>query len=149
MDFVFGFVQMVHLPRNNLDSKVMFNILGDMMADAMDYSWQNARNFYAVAACFVEMERLEWTDAEGIAKLRRQYAQKHSPPGFNRNSDRAAPVKTCNALQRGQCPVLREHDGLKYACSFCVRVTSKTYPHMESECIRKSKQAKNDHAGEI
>ena len=45
VEFAFGIVQMVHLPRNNRDSKVMYYIPGDMMAYAIYYPWQSARNF--------------------------------------------------------------------------------------------------------
>ena len=153
-EFVYGYLQMIHNPRNRFDKDVMMGILRNIMEDALTYPWDNVRNFYRVLSSMVEMDRVQWTDTEQISTLRYHYA--HRPSNMYR-AQQATPsgrqngesIKTCAAYQRGECTETGDHAGLLHACVFCARVKQTAYPHAEKDCRRKKfMQSKNANGGE-
>ena len=50
----------------------------DLMQDATDFSWSNAKAASAVILCEMERGRLTWEDSDRLDRLRRAHAQKHS-----------------------------------------------------------------------
>ena len=157
-EFTHGFMVMVQNCKNNFNQDVMFDILRDMMEDALNYPWENVRNFYRILASYVEMDRLEWSDHGRIQALRRQYAQsttvlsaggasKSDKPKFTARSV-ATNARTCHAYQRAECQERGDHSGYLHACAYCVRQTGQAYPHAEKDCRRKINDgSKNERGG--
>ena len=154
-EFTHGFMVMVQNCKNNFDQDVMFGILRDMMEDALNYPWENVRNFYRILASYVEME---WSDHGRIQALRRQYAQsttvlsaggasKSDKPKFTARSV-ATNARTCHAYQRAECQERGDHSGYLHACAYCVRQTGQAYPHAEKDCrLKINDGSKNERGG--
>ena len=45
-EFVLCFLTMIQMPGNDMNVRGMLRILQDIMQDAMEFSWANARSFY-------------------------------------------------------------------------------------------------------
>ena len=56
----------------------MLAYLGDLMEDATDFIWANAKAAHAVLLCEMERGVLTWADTSRIERIRRAHAQKHS-----------------------------------------------------------------------
>ena len=151
-EFVHGYLSMLDNPRNNFSREVMLNILKDMTLDTALYGWPQIRNFYRILASSIEMARFDWCDANQIAALRLQYAQKPVIAPQTRNAPRfgANPnsVKLCIPYQRGQCELQDGHDNLIHACNFCFANTGMLFKHPEKDCRRKFFASKNGQRGE-
>ena len=155
-EFIYGFLQMISIPRNHFNQDIMLNILKLMMEDTLNYPWESVRNFYRVLASSVEMNRIQWDDQVGIANLRYQFS--HRLPSANRampntsvrNTPRVAPpnTKTCHAYQRGECREAADHAGLAHACGYCFRTKGFLCAHPEKDCRRKMADSKNGQSGE-
>ena len=59
-EFVHGFLNMIAAPKNNMDYKGMLDILMNLMQDAMEFSWLNARSFYQMIVQDVEQGVVKW-----------------------------------------------------------------------------------------
>ena len=83
------------------------------------------RIFYRILASSIEMARFDWCDANQIAALRLQYAQKPVIAPQSRNATRfgANPnsVKLCIPYQKGQCELQDGHDNFIHACNFSLQ----------------------------
>ena len=55
----------------------MLSYLGELMADANDFSWQSAKASHAVLLCEMERGILTWKDTGGIDRIRLAHVQKH------------------------------------------------------------------------
>ena len=53
----------------------MTKILKNMMQDAMEFTWPNARNFYEMAGILVEKKCMQWSDANRLHEMRMTYAR--------------------------------------------------------------------------
>ena len=62
----------------------MLGYLSDLMEDATDFSWTNAKAAHADLMCDMEREVLDWSDTSRIERIRRAHAQKHT--NFNRQN---------------------------------------------------------------
>ena len=58
----------------------MTQYLADLMEDASDFSWHNAKAAHAVLLCEMERGSITWFDTDRIDWVRRAHAQKHSNP---------------------------------------------------------------------
>ncbi len=73
--FVFGFCNQIFEGQCNLDNwKNMIVHLKELMQDASDFSWENARNYHEIILNNFERKRLTWQDKEKITTLRQCYA---------------------------------------------------------------------------
>ena len=151
-EFTYGYMLMVDQPDASFDRQVMWELLKILMEDATEYPWENVLNFFGVVGSHVENDRMEWSDTEGIAKLRVKQSQKHDVVAVIPTA--AAPkqekIRYCGPYQKGSCPERGDHAGLRHICAYCFRVKSAPYPHPEAECRRKSmgEQPKNLNGGE-
>ena len=139
-EFVYGFLCMLNNPRFSYDKVIMVNLLQEMMADAMEFSWMSVRNFYRVIASSIEMMRFDWGDMDRIQALRVQYAQRGSNPGNNRQQNRELDnsLFPCMLYQRGECHESTDHGRAKHICAFCYKVRRIGFPHPEGQCRRKA-----------
>ena len=55
----------------------MLFYLSDIMSDATDFSWQNAKAAHAVLLCDMERGAVSWEETSKIDRIRRAHAQKH------------------------------------------------------------------------
>ena len=155
-EFVFGFLNMIEMPGNDMDFRRMLNILRDLMQDAMEFSWPNARRFYETVGLQVEWGTLKWTDEERINHLRFTYARTNFPARKDDN-DAAKPsllpappgTKCCVPYQRHACEQDKDHAPFVHACAYCLKTKSAICRHPENDCYRKTNDAaKNGKARE-
>ena len=150
-EFVYGFQHMVDQPDARLDRSVMWDVLKGMMEDAMEYPWQNVRDFYWVVGSHIENNRLEWTDTDKVQKLRVKHAQKHEIPTKKQAAQPApaAKIRYCGPFQNGTCQERGDHAGQRHICAHCYRTKKLQFTHPETECRRKvtEQQPKNAEGG--
>ena len=139
-EFTFGFLQMVDQPDAKFNRAIMWDLLKDIMEDAVEYPWANVRNFYWVVGNQVENDRMKWEETEKIAKLRVKHSQKHEVVVKKQATQQPNFEKTCFCVpyQKRECPEKNDHGGLRHICAHCVRVKAGTYPHPELDCRRKN-----------
>ena len=148
-EFVYGFCCQVLEEGNDWRTKVQH--LKDLMQDASDYNWENARNFHGIVLNQIERKRLTWANTEEIANLRRRYAQTHSNMEESSQKDksviRSGVRRSCKGYNINSCKEPGDHmnakgDCLVHTCAYCWRVFRKDRRHRESEC--RSKQSSSD-----
>ena len=155
-EFVFGFLNMIEMPGNDMDFRRMLNILRDPMQDAMEFSWPSARRFYETVGLQVEWGTLKWTNTERINHLRLTYARTIFPA---RKDDNDTPkpsllpappgTKCCLPYQRHACEQDKDHAPYVHACAYCLKAKSAICRHPENDCYRKTNDtAKNGKARE-
>ena len=92
----------------------MLLYLADIMSDATDFSWQNAKAAHAVLLCDMERGAVTWKDTSKIDRIRRAHAQKHSQnsKSWVKNSDVMTGKKPwfCKPFQTGTCTFSRDHE---------------------------------------
>ena len=149
LEFTYGYMHMVDQPDSKLNRQVMWEILKDLMEDAVEYPWQNVKN---LAGSHVENDRMEWSDTEKIGKLRVKNSQKHETVNnpASQQTQSGERLKPCAPYQQGTCTEKADHGGLKHMCANCYKVKSVPYPHPEMNCRRKNttEQPKNGKGGE-
>ncbi len=100
--FVFGFLD--NMERESPDLQpILLDHLKDMMEDAVEYSWPNARAFHGIIMQMMEMNKLTWLDAERIERLRRRYAQRPVSGLAPTIATAPRPTQYCAAFQNGSC----------------------------------------------
>ena len=147
-EFVYGFLSMIQMPGNDMDFRGMLRILHDIMQDAMEFSWANARSFYEQVGLEVEWGTLKWTDEERIKHLRMTYARtvfpvrKEGPDTPKPNLVPAPPgTKCCVPYQRHACENDKDHQPFVHACAYCLKTKSAICRHPENDCYRKTTDA--------
>ena len=128
----------------------MLLYLADIMSDATDFSWQNAKAAHAVLLCDMERGAVTWKDTSKIDRIRRAHAQKHSQnsKSWVKNSDVMTGKKPwfCKQFQTGACTFSRDHESngkwQKHICAICLE-KGKTLPHAEKDC-NWAKKSKNE-----
>ena len=73
-----GFVQNIFDEKSQITKDQMLQYLTDIMADATDFSWQNAKAAHAVLLCDLERGAVTWDNSDKIDRIRRVHAQRHS-----------------------------------------------------------------------
>ena len=155
-EFVFGFLNMIEMPGNDMDFRGMLRILRNLMQDAMEFSWPNARRFYETVGLQVEWGTLKWSDQERINHLRMTYARTNFPA---RKDEIEAPkpsllpappgTKCCLPYQRHACEQDKDHPPYVHACAYCLKTKTAICRHPENDCYRKTNDAaKNGKARE-
>ena len=119
----------------------MLSHLRELMRDAMDFPWQQVRNFNGILWNHFEMDRLKWRETSKINGLRQMYARRFSTTPVARTQ----PPQPCMLYQKNACRRTDDHDtraGLaRHICALCFRITGRPYKHPESECERKRHEA--------
>ena len=152
-EFTYGYLHMVDQRDAKFHRRTMWDLLKDMMEDAVEYPWYNVKNFFWIAGSHVENDRMKWSDHEQIAKLRVKYAQKHDITPKKASTQQATNnerLRHCLAYQKGTCTEKGDHSGLRHMCAHCYKTKSVPYPHPEMDCRCKSggEQPKNLKGGE-
>ena len=151
-EFVYGLMHMVDQPDAGLDRQTMWEVLKGMMEDAIEFPWQNVRDFYWVVSSHIENNRLEWSDTDKIQKLRAKHAQKHETPAKKQPAQAAQSekIRYCGPFQNGSCQERADHAGQRHICAYCFRTKRLQCTHSETECRRKvtDEQAKNAKGGD-
>ena len=161
-EFMFGCLNIILDGVDESDfvqQRAMLALLRDICSDAMEFSWENARNCYAIILQQMEQGRLTWSDTESLQQLRRTYAHKSAPASshaFSKSSNSVSPAKgTCTSgplycykFQEGTCSFSADHSttrgSVRHICAYCLKAVGAAYNHGEHECQRKVKHPKND-----
>lgn len=136
-EFTFGYLSMItngnHSPT---ETEHMLNHLRELMRDAMDFPWQNVRNFHGVLWNHFEMDRIRWRDGEKIQELRQVYARRTAIQAGTRSTP-----SPCSMFNRNACRFTEDHESrygpAKHVCAWCLRTDGRHYKHSESDCERK------------
>ena len=123
----------------------MLRILDMLMQDAMDFSWENARNFYEQLGLDVENGDIRWGDSEAVNLMRMTYSrtvfpEKKEEKQASKNQQKSAPagMKCCAAYQTRSCENSRDHTPFTHACSYCFKNSSILARHAEQDCFKKN-----------
>ena len=133
----------------------MLNCLIDLLDDAQDFSWTVAKASHAVLLCRMEQGEVSGYDqVDRIDRIKRANAQKHvvgntqllaGSNNAKKNTVRSSRTIPCQFFNQGTCSHSATHEtkGMlyKHVCSFCFTSANKTFPHTESECRNKKKNA--------
>ena len=124
----------------------MLTYLADLMEDASDFAWANAKAAHAVMLYGMERGLLNWTDVNRLDRLRRAHAQKHAySVKSNSKNDVMRKPWLCKAYQQGTCQYEKEHEFnkkiQKHICAFCFS-HRRQLAHPERDCHFKKKQSK-------
>ena len=146
--FAQGFIKNVLEEKSEKIREKMLSYFADLMEDATDFSWANAKAANAVILCEMERGRLTWEDSDRLDRLRRAHAQKHS---FQKSQNwaRGETKKPwyCKSFQAGLCFHNKDHENggklYRHICAFCLR-NGRQLPHSEKECTFAKKQPKNE-----
>ena len=148
--FVQGFVRNVLEEPSEMNRERMLHYLSDLMEDAGDFSWANAKASHAVLLCEMERGSVSWSDTSRIDRIRRAHAQKHNPPTKNwaKNSEFSRKPWYCKLYQQGLCQHPKDHESNgkvhKHICSHCLN-SGRFMSHPEKDCaFAKKSQTKND-----
>ena len=121
--------------------------LADLMEDASDFSWANAKAVHTVILCELERGLLDWQDTSWLDRLRRAQAQKHLYP-VNQTWQKNDAVRKpwfCKAFQQYTCAFDKDHEYNKknqsHICAFCL-TQGKQLHHSEKDCNMKKKASK-------
>ena len=151
-EFVYGFLCMIDSAKCKWDYRVMTQILKNLMLDTMDFTWNNALNFYQIAGIEVEQGTTKWEDAERIRELHMTYSRtvfpakresKETQPQKSTPQSAPAGMKACVAYQKSTCEHDKDHPPFTHACAYCHRTKSLLCRHSETACFRKSNDSKN------
>ena len=147
--FIQGFVKNVLDEPCQKSKEKMLHYLGDLMEDATDFSWANAKAAHAVLLCEMERGALTWADTSRIERIRRAHAQKHSTskPNWAKNQENKRPW-FCKQYQSGNCNFFKDHEVSgrlhKHICAFCL-AQGRQLTHAEKDCnFAKRNGPKND-----
>ena len=145
--FVYGFLHNMKREAPAVQ-QIMKQHLQDLMQDAMEYGWDNARAYHGLLLQQFEMNRLTWQDTPAIELLRRTYAQRApsaqppTKPAAGKEKVAGAGTLYCAAYQLGSCQQTGDHSSprgfVRHICAYCLKTTTATFPHPESDCRRKS-----------
>ena len=132
----------------------MLDYLISLLDDSNDFSWSSAKACHAVLLCRMEQGEIKnYTQTDLIDRIRRAHAQGHTPStqNFAKNStkrDKTARTMICQFFNQGSCMHQATHETkgviFKHVCNHCFTKNGKSFPHSETECKNKSKNAKNE-----
>lgn len=152
-EFAYGYLcQLIDGGHTEATQTTMLSHMRDMMQDAMEYPWENVRNFHGILMAEMEMDRASWDDTDVIERLRTMYvhrASSASSKGQGSSHGNSPQVPFCLPYQEGKCQYDQNHSSsrgqVQHACAYCLKLTKNAYPHSEADCRRKRKNnaAKN------
>ena len=145
--FVQGFARNILEESDENSRKCMLNYLSDLMEDANDFSWSNAKASHAVLMCEMERGAVNWCDTTRIDRIRRAHAQKHNPPhrqNWVKNPDSQKKPWYCKPFQLGFCKFGKDHEQNgkmhKHICAHCL-TQGRFLGHPEKDCQFLAKQS--------
>ena len=149
LQFVQGFIKNILDEGDNSIRESMLVHLADLMEDASDFSWPNAKAAHAVILCEMERGLLGWQDTNRLDRLRRAHAQKHvyTPRQIWSKNDVVKKPWFCKAFQQNSCQFEKDHEFngkmQRHICAFCLN-QGKQLHHSEKDCNNKKKASKNE-----
>ena len=152
-EFCLGFVRMVMEDESAFDLRTMFELLGDILEDSVDFTWLNAKAFFKSIARDVEKGRLNWSDKDIIQKRRFTISRVFKPNNNNfkypadTNSNFVKQMPSggscCALFQTNECDKKFDHGAYLHSCAYCWKHKNMLYKHSESQCFSKAKEPKN------
>ena len=148
--WVQGFAQNMLDQKSQKTKDQMLQYLVDIMADATDFSWQNAKAAHAVLLCDMERGAVTWDNSDKIDRIRRAHAQRHSQTSKSwvKTSEQGNMKKPwfCKLFQNGSCTFQKDHESngkwQRHVCATCLD-RGKILNHSEKECTW-AKRPKNE-----
>ena len=106
----------------------MLQYLIDIMADANDFLWQNAKAAHAVLLCDMERGAVTWDNSDKIDRIRRAHAQRHTQnsKSWAKTSEQGNMKKPwfCKPFQNGSCTFQKDHESngkwQRHVCATCL-----------------------------
>ena len=150
--FIHGFVKGVLDEDNPKYKEKMLSYLCDLMEDANDFTWANAKASHAVLLCEMERGGVTWSDTSRIDRIRRAHAQRHTVTArsnWGKGHDQSRKPWYCKPFQAGLCQFVKDHEvngkWHKHICAHCLG-QGKLLNHSEKDCyfVKRSQQSKNE-----
>ena len=155
--FVQGFVRNILDESDENCREQMLVYLSDLMEDATNFTWGNAKAAHAVLLCEMERGVLDWSHTSRIERIRRAHAQKHHVHrpnwGKQEKSNWGKQENTkkpwyCKHFQSGTCMYSKDHEHggkmFKHICVHCL-AQGKQVNHPGKDCTAgKMSSSKNE-----
>ena len=100
-EFAHGFLGMLNGPKSKFDRELMLQLLENLMQDACDFGWENARDFYEMLGVDVERGQLSWDEVDTIHNLRMAYCRTVFPD--KQGAKEGQRGQSCSALPGKRC----------------------------------------------
>ena len=137
--FVQGFVRNILDEADGKCREHMLTYLSELMEDATDFTWSNAKASHAVLLCEMERGVLDWSHTSRIERIRRAHAQKHhqsQKSNWAKQENNKKPWY-CKLFQSGNCMYSRDHEHggkmYRHICVHCLAL-GKQLNHPGKEC---------------
>ena len=129
----------IDLPTDQKDKKIEY--LANLMEDALDFSFENAKVCHVVVLTTMEADKLTWLDTDRLDRYRRSHAQRpvtsNKDQNFDGMSDNSTTSMVCKYYLTHSCKSHGSHHtkGIfyKHNCQICGE------NHKNKSCIQKSK----------
>ena len=112
--WVQGFAQNILDEKSQKTKDQMLQYLTDIMSDATDFLWQNAKAAHAVLLCDMERGAVTWDNSDKIDRIRRMHAQRHTQNSKScaKTSEQGSMKKPwfCKPFQNGSCTFQKDHE---------------------------------------
>ena len=150
-EFVQGFTKNILEQKDEKTRESMVRYLSELMEDATDFSWSNAKVEHAVLLCDMERGILNWGYTEKIDRIRLADAKKHqnSKQSWGKPTFDNKKPWFCKQYQTNECTFSKDHNSFgktqKHICAFFLNI-GKILSHPECECRSKKANAKNSQA---
>ena len=108
-EFVYGFLCMIDSTKCKWDNRVMTQIFKNLMLDTMDFTWNNALNFYQIAGIEVERGTTKWEDTERIRELRVTYVRTIFPAKKENKEPQPQKSTKCSSRHENLCGLPEIH----------------------------------------
>ena len=155
--FVRGYLMLLKVEPLGQFRQVMTTRLEELMEDVDPYGWEKVKA-YPNAASLNQLKQkwTNWSDGEARMKLRRalvwhvtltmKATGMGTMGGSSKNVVNSATTysvpqktntKTCRAFNDIMCLKAQDHPQWQHMCAFCLKTTTRAYPHSETPCNRK------------
>ena len=145
--WVQGFAQNILDEKSQKNQRSTVTISYNIMADANDFSWQNAKAAHAVLLCDMERGAVTWDNCDKVDRIRRVHAQKHTQnsKSWAKTSEQGNMKKPwfCKPFQNGSCTFQDHESNGKWQRHVCATFLErgKIVNHSEKDCtwVKRSK----------
>ena len=143
--FVQGFVKNILDESDQNCREQMLVYLSDLMEDATDFTWANAKAAHAVLLCDMERGVLDWSHTSRIERIRRAHAQKHHVQRSNWGKHEMVKKPWyCKHFQSGTCMYSKDHEHggkmFRHICVHCL-AQGKQVNHSGKDCTVSKKSS--------
>ena len=137
--FIQGFTRNIIDEKDQSIREHMLWYLHELMEDATDFTWSNAKAAHAVLLCEMEKGSVSWKDTNRIDRICRAHTQKHSGSRQNwgKSHDTHRKPWFCKPYETGQCQHIKDHEYTgkiqRHICSSCL-AQGHILSHPEKDC---------------